>query len=473
MFTNVFKKKTNHLSRNSTEGDFERILRDWTDLCNAQKLSIPSKAINEITKRIDSCTAKGKSISDEGNGKAKLNFSNCKLTDDHIVTLFQSMEFSPVIAKMDISQNYLSNRSARFALDFLHVQTALLENSTDRETRLNFNFLSDLILLPILPSDMNANGKIDDIVLNDLNSALSVLKRANAQSHIYQTYKSLGSPPQLDEAQLHTLCVNSSNTIMSTKSSKKLVVDTIMNGQRMISYEEAESGLLSMLLKEVEGSTASNKNASTRVLKRSSNNNVRDLTNSNSNSYDTEELPQSQRLVRQSSFTSTLMSSFSKKKEASSSSSPSSSSSSFLKSSIRSSSESSSSRNSPQQSSLPSPLRLKSSLDDASTSSAAPETPASPTTPVNPARQLARSLSSWRILRSSGDSNHSHHSMAMSPPNSLFRDWIALTRKRRAGAKAAPWSSAQILLAVTSASQFAAIPLRSAFPWNLMERSCR
>jgi hypothetical protein len=91
---------------------FFRIQELWLRICGLNGLEIPKKVSKELKKRIQlSIQENGKANNGKGSkaNKAKLNFADCGLNDRMTTFLIEILAMKPVIARLDLSGNYISD----------------------------------------------------------------------------------------------------------------------------------------------------------------------------------------------------------------------------------------------------------------------------------------------------------------------------------------------------------------------------
>lgn len=179
---NLFKSKeeTNHFCRNASKIDLVNIQITWKNLCDKNKKKFPKKVSAEFDKRIK--------LSLSGKGKAKLDFSNCSLKDDQIYYLFHALSVKPVISKLILSSNKMTNKSAKVLVNLLKGQEKLTK--IDYNNRADANFLGDIYL--------EDNKELDPNLITELYKIATVLKHCNASAHIKKTFLSIGSPDNIN-----------------------------------------------------------------------------------------------------------------------------------------------------------------------------------------------------------------------------------------------------------------------------------
>jgi hypothetical protein len=98
------KKSDDELfSRRISLDDMERIRDGWSEKCEAANLRLSKAVNNELTKRVKGCS------SGDG-GKPKLELKNCDLDDKQVKFLMVNLAVTPVIAKLDLRGNSITNK---------------------------------------------------------------------------------------------------------------------------------------------------------------------------------------------------------------------------------------------------------------------------------------------------------------------------------------------------------------------------
>jgi hypothetical protein len=179
---NLFKSKdeTNHFSRNATAIDLTNIQITWKNLCDKNNKIFPKKVSAEFNKRIK--------LSKSGKGKAKLNFSKCSLKDDQINFLFHSLSVKPVISKLNLNNNKMTNKSAKVLLNLLKGQEKITK--FDYKIRSEANFLGDI--------DLENNNELDPNLITELLKITTILKHSNASANIKKIFLSIGAPDNIN-----------------------------------------------------------------------------------------------------------------------------------------------------------------------------------------------------------------------------------------------------------------------------------
>ncbi len=89
--------------RRISEQHMTRISDGWTEKCEAANLKLHKNVYKELDKRV-----KGSACS-EG-GKPKLELKNCELTDKQVKILLVMLAQHPVMAKLDLRGNAITNK---------------------------------------------------------------------------------------------------------------------------------------------------------------------------------------------------------------------------------------------------------------------------------------------------------------------------------------------------------------------------
>jgi hypothetical protein len=96
------KEKIEAFQKTAKRQDFERIKHDWTVKCENLSLPLGPKVMKELQKRVDTCT-------DLGGGKAKLDLKSMGLVDKQVKALLEVLAQAPVIAKLELDKNAISD----------------------------------------------------------------------------------------------------------------------------------------------------------------------------------------------------------------------------------------------------------------------------------------------------------------------------------------------------------------------------
>ena len=94
--------KTEAFQKTAKKADFVRIKNDWVAKCDALGLPLGPKVLKELPKRVDTAT-------ELGGGKAKLDLKNTGLVDKQLKALLEVLAQAPVIAKLELDKNNISD----------------------------------------------------------------------------------------------------------------------------------------------------------------------------------------------------------------------------------------------------------------------------------------------------------------------------------------------------------------------------
>lgn len=101
------KKSDDELfSRRINEDHMTRISDGWTEKCEAANLKLHKHVYKELDKRVKGSKA-------DGGGKPKLELKNCELTDKQVKILLVILAQHPVMSKLDLSGNSITNKVSR------------------------------------------------------------------------------------------------------------------------------------------------------------------------------------------------------------------------------------------------------------------------------------------------------------------------------------------------------------------------
>ena len=158
--------------------DLKALEADFLQRCNSSGLSDPD-VHSEFVKRISAAEKTGET-------RAKLNLQRRGLGDGHVLELIHTLGKKPLIAKLDLSYNDISNKSASFVVRLLKLQMQLVKQ-VHVDERLNASFLGEVILKGSAGSIANEN-------LFELTARCDCLKYVNTRTSIRQVYVKAGSP---------------------------------------------------------------------------------------------------------------------------------------------------------------------------------------------------------------------------------------------------------------------------------------
>lgn len=192
--------------------------------CAENNVSIPLKVESEFRRRIQLCCGS------DVETKSKLNFRSCGLEDVHLIHLVEALAEAPVIAKLDISGNNITDNGVTYILRLLRGQLKLLK-TVSPEKRLQANFLCFLDIA-------DSEGQFQDALLEEMRMCLSVLKNHNARTYIRRVYIDHGAPERI----LATVLGEMWKEILGKNAKSVDLSDTVNsygNGDSM-SYDDCE-----------------------------------------------------------------------------------------------------------------------------------------------------------------------------------------------------------------------------------------
>jgi len=222
--------KSDHLSRIAEVEDIERIEKSWKKCTQRDGLTIPKKALNELHKRIKQASTK--------DAKAKLDFSKCGLDDGLVMTLMEALATAPVISKIDLKGNKITNKSANFILRLLRGQVTLIR-TVPIDDRLSAAFLGEFIL---------DNKDVSDDIFNEIQAISDILRHANAIAHIRKTYIDYGAPTVMNAmsvSELWTMVVGKPE-----KSAVDKAMGTRSSVEFVLNYTELEQVILDAMVQK-------------------------------------------------------------------------------------------------------------------------------------------------------------------------------------------------------------------------------
>lgn len=170
--------------------ELNQILTVFRRRCIDNRLSIPPKVEAEFQNRI--------SKAEKGEGKSKLNFSHCGLEENHLIQLFESLEESPVIAKLDLRGNRFTNRTAMQLIKLLADQSKYVKK-LEPIKRINHNYLAIIDI-------SDAIAALDQGLVIDMNMYVDVLQYCNVQASCYRKFQTLAEPNSINlDTTLHLI----------------------------------------------------------------------------------------------------------------------------------------------------------------------------------------------------------------------------------------------------------------------------
>ena len=105
MYTIFGRKKSDDelFSRKINKDDMVRIRDGWVEKCEAANITLSAKVHKELKKRLETSAQKD-------GGKPKLELSNCSIDDKQAKFLLINLAVSPVVAKLDLSGNSITDK---------------------------------------------------------------------------------------------------------------------------------------------------------------------------------------------------------------------------------------------------------------------------------------------------------------------------------------------------------------------------
>ena len=176
--------------------DLTALEADFLRRCHSSGLSEPD-VHSEFVKRISAAEKTGET-------RAKLNLQRRALSDGHVLELINTLGKKPVLAKLDLSNNDISNKSASFMVKLLKGQMQLVKQ-VHVDERLQATFLGEVSLKGSAGSIANEN-------LFELTARCDCLKYVNTRTSIRQVYVREGSPDMVEDAE--TLITKKSRFLM-------------------------------------------------------------------------------------------------------------------------------------------------------------------------------------------------------------------------------------------------------------------
>ena len=163
------------------KGDLEALQRKFVEDCKGV-LPECKGVMKEFRKRIGEAGA-----SADGSTKSKLNFTGCKLNNEYMKRITQSLAVTPVMAKLDLSSNSeISNEGIDILLRLLQGQTKIVKQH-DVDNRMSAVFLGEVNL-------SNISSSVSEDKLFEVIARTQCLRHANAISNIRSVYAGLKSP---------------------------------------------------------------------------------------------------------------------------------------------------------------------------------------------------------------------------------------------------------------------------------------
>ena len=215
----------------SDRSDLERILETFQDSLAELGVPEPPLAIRELKKRMNDGT------------KPKLNFASCRLSDDHIIKLVEALAVKPVIAKLDLSSNDISDASLDYIIRLLKGQVRL-SRLVPVDDRLDVAFLSDV-------SIENSAYRLTQDKVTQIRSWADINKHCNAKTLIRRIYRVNGSPERLSKQIVEEIWRAALGSAGSAdkETIAELCRQNSDSDDQLVLYEVAEIGILSQMVK--------------------------------------------------------------------------------------------------------------------------------------------------------------------------------------------------------------------------------
>eukprot|EP01039_Chlorochromonas_danica_P007274 gene7274-8049_t len=167
--------------------------------------------------------------------KSKLDLSNCAINDKMLILLLETLSVGPVLAKLDLHGNDISNEGATCLVKLLNGQIQLARRFAVDE-RLHACFLGEV--------NLANNKRIDPQLLNQIADLCEALRWVNAQAHIREIYQEAGSPDIIFSDKLQDLWVSIVGRFDRDSLSQACKASRVVAMKSMYSYEESEAILL-------------------------------------------------------------------------------------------------------------------------------------------------------------------------------------------------------------------------------------
>jgi hypothetical protein len=153
MFGSKKSNSSGMFTRDIKVDELKTLAQVFKDKCIKSQLEIPSKVMTEFAYRIKQAT--------QGESKPKLNFNRAGIDTQYTVLLVETLAASPLIAKLELRGNDLTDKAAMYLLRLLKGQMKLMKVPADR--RLHGVFLGSV--------DLSDNSEeIDPKILNGIST---------------------------------------------------------------------------------------------------------------------------------------------------------------------------------------------------------------------------------------------------------------------------------------------------------------
>lgn len=152
------KKSNAYFGRNIKEEELKAIAEAFKQKCIKNNIEVPPKVDSELVSRI-------KQAGKGGDTKPKLNFNGAGINTQYTMLLVETLAASPVIAKLELGNNDLSDKAALYLLRLMKGQLKLMKIAPDK--RLHGVFLGSI--------DISENSEpIDQKILDELTKVCSM-----------------------------------------------------------------------------------------------------------------------------------------------------------------------------------------------------------------------------------------------------------------------------------------------------------
>ena len=170
--------------------EFQEIHESLKIRTQQRNMAVPKAIEKEIIKRIESCK--------KNDNKPKFDFSKMNIDDDVVQLIVEIIEDYPIICKLVLSNNPITNKGGNFILDVLKNQLIDIQN-IPMDRRLRSIYLSHI--------ELN-NTKIDASILTQIQYYTGILAYCNAQSHIRDGYLTRNISDPIPIKSIHALWVS-------------------------------------------------------------------------------------------------------------------------------------------------------------------------------------------------------------------------------------------------------------------------
>jgi len=137
--------------RNIKEEELKNIIETFKQKCIKNNIDMPPKVETEFINRLKQAS--------KGDTKPKLNFTGAGFNTQYTMLLVETLAASPLIAKLELGNNQLSDKAAMYLLRLMKGQMKLMKIPADK--RLHGVFLGSI--------DISENSEaIDPKILDEL-----------------------------------------------------------------------------------------------------------------------------------------------------------------------------------------------------------------------------------------------------------------------------------------------------------------